>query len=217
MTVTQKYFLGAAAVILASLAGTLVAYPQLPSIIPMHWDAHGHVNGWGPKWSLFLLGPGLMTLMVGIFAAIPWMSPKKFEVESFRATYLYLMVVIVFLEAYVQLLVLLAAFGVGIDISRAIVGGICLMITLMGNVMGRIRRNFFIGIRTPWTLASEQVWNATHRFGATTFFAGGIVGLFFVIFNAPFWLPMTAIMAASLAPVVYSLVLYKQLERRGEL
>jgi uncharacterized membrane protein len=138
-------------------------------------------------------------------------------VESFRTTYLYLMVVIVFLEAYVQLLIVLAGLGVGIDISRSMVGGICLMFTLMGNVMGKVRRNFFIGIRTPWTLASEPVWNATHRFAALTFFAGGLTGLFFAIFNAPFWLPMTAIVASGLAPVIYSLVLYKRLERLGAL
>ncbi len=217
MTITQKYFLGAAAVILASLAGSLVAYPHLPSVMPMHWDAHGHVNGYGPRWWVLVIGPGLMTVLVLVFAAIPWLSPKQFEVESFRATYLYLMVVIVFLEAYVQFLIVMAGLGVSIDIGRAMTGGICLMFTLMGNVMGKVRRNFFIGIRTPWTLASEQVWNATHRFGATTFFAGGIVGLFFVLLNAPFWLPMAAILAAGLAPVVYSLVLYKQLERNGEL
>jgi uncharacterized membrane protein len=127
------------------------------------------------------------------------------------------MVVIISLEAYVQLLIVLAGLGIGIDISRAMVGGICLMFTLMGNVLGKVRRNFFIGIRTPWTLASEPVWNATHRFGALTFFAGGLTGLFFAIFNAPFWLPMTAIVASGLAPVVYSLVLYKRLERQGAL
>jgi uncharacterized membrane protein len=217
MTITQKYFLGAEAVILASLVGSLIAYPHLPSVMPMHWDAHGHVNGWGPKWVVFAFGPGVMTLMVLIFAAIPWLSPKQFEVESFRTTYLYLMVVIISLEAYVQLLIVLAGLGIGIDISRAMVGGICLMFTLMGNVLGKVRRNFFIGIRTPWTLASEPVWNATHRFGALTFFAGGLTGLFFAIFNAPFWLPMTAIVASGLAPVVYSLVLYKRLERQGAL
>jgi len=87
----------------------------------------------------------------------------------------------------------------------------------MGNVMGKVRRNFFIGIRTPWTLASEPVWNATHRFAARTLFVGGLLGLLAVILHAPFWLPMAAILTAALVPVIYSLVLYKQLERRGAL
>jgi uncharacterized membrane protein len=217
MTTTQKYYMGAAAVTLAVFAGTLVAYPQLPAVVPLHWDAHGNVNGWGPKWTLFLFGPGLIAFMVLLFSALPWLSPKKFEIDSFRATYLYIMMTLVALLAYIHLLVLGAALGVALDMSRAIVGGISLLIALMGNVLGKVRRNFYIGVRTPWTIANEQVWNATHRFAAKTFVAGGVAGLLAVILRAPFWVPMSAILIASLSPVIYSLVFYKQLERRGRL
>ena len=217
ITNNQKYYLGAAAVILATLIGTMVAYPSLPGTVPIHWDAQGHVNGWGPKWSLFLYGPGMMLLMVLMFSALPWLSPKKFEVDSFRATYLYIMIVIVGMVAYCQILMLVSALGTVIDVSRAVEGGICLLIALLGNVMGKVRRNFFVGIRTPWTIASEQVWNATHRFAAKTFFAGGLFGLLTVILRAPLWLPVTAILVAALIPAIYSLVFYKQLEHKGEL
>jgi uncharacterized membrane protein len=217
MTTTQKYYLGAAAVILAAFAGTVVAYPQLPAVVPVHWDAHGNVNGWGPKWSLFLYGPGLMALFVLLFTALPWLSPKKFEIDSFRATYLYIMMTLVALLAYIHLLVLGAALGVTLDMSRAIMGGVCLLIALMGNVLGKVRRNFYIGVRTPWTIANEQVWNATHRFAAKTFFAGGVAGLLAVILRAPFWVPMSAILIAALSPVIYSLLFYKRLERQGNL
>ena len=217
MTDNQKYYLGAAAVVLATLVGTLVAYPSLPNIVPVHWDAHGHVNGWGPKWSLFAYGPGLMTSIVLLFSALPWLSPRKFEVDSFRATYLYIMIVIVAMLAYCQILILVTALGLELDVSRAIEGGVCLLIALLGNVMGKVRRNFYVGIRTPWTIANEKVWNATHRFAAKTFFAGGLLGLIAVILRAPFWLPITVIAVASLVPVIYSLMFYKRLEHRGEL
>jgi uncharacterized membrane protein len=221
MTLNQKYYGGAAAVILAVLAGTLVAYPSLPSVVPIHWDAHGHVNGWGPKWSLFLYGPGGMLLIVLMFSALPWLSPKKFEVDSFRATYLYIMIMVVAMMAYCNLLILMSALGslagIVLDVSRAVEGGACLLIALLGNVLGKVRRNFFVGVRTPWTIANEQVWNATHRFAARTFFAGGLLGLLAVIAKAPFWLPIAAILIAALAPVIYSLVFYKQLERQGGL
>jgi uncharacterized membrane protein len=221
MTQNQRFYGGAAVVILAVLAGTLVAYPSLPNVVPIHWDAHGQVNGWGPKWSLFLYGPGGMLLMVLMFAALPWLSPRKFEVDSFRATYLYIMIVIVAMMAYCQGLILLAALGslsgVVFDITRAIVGGVCLLIALLGNVLGKVRRNFFVGIRTPWTIANERVWNVTHRFAAKTFFAGGLLGLVAVVLRAPFWVPIAAILIATLVPAAYSLVFYKQLERRGEL
>jgi uncharacterized membrane protein len=119
--------------------------------------------------------------------------------------------------AYGQLLILISALGVVLDVSRAFEGGICLLIALMGNVMGKVRRNFFVGIRTPWTIADERVWNATHRLAAKTFFAGGLLGLLAMILRAPFWLAMTAIIVAALVPVLYSLVFYKQLQGRGEL
>jgi uncharacterized membrane protein len=123
--------------------------------------------------------------------------------------------------AYCNLLILLSALGslggIVLDVSRAVEGGVCLLIALLGNVLGKVRRNFFVGIRTPWTIASEQVWNATHRFAAKTFFAGGLLGLLAVILRAPFWLPIAAILIAALGPAIYSLVFYKQLERRGEL
>lgn len=217
MSLNQKYYLGAAAVILATFAGTVVAYPQLPNIVPMHWDLQGEVNGWGPKWTLFLFGPGMMLFIVLLFAALPWLSPRKFEVDSFRATYLYIMMALVALLAYVHLLILFSALGMVVDVSRALEGGICLLLALLGNVMGKVRRNFFVGIRTPWTLANEQVWNATHRFAGKTIFAGGLLGLFAVILRAPFWLPIAAIIVATLIPAAYSLVFYKRLERNGEL
>jgi uncharacterized membrane protein len=214
---SQGYYLAAGVVIAATLVGVVAAYPHLPEVIPVHWDARGHVNEWGPKWSLFLLGPGIMVFMVLLFAAIPWLSPKQFEVESFRATYLYIMIMIVSMMAYAQILIVLAALGVPFDMTRAVEGCVCLLIALLGNVMGKVRRNFFVGIRTPWTLTNERVWNATHRLGAKTLFAGGLAGLLAVILKAPFWLPLAAIAISALIPVTYSLVFYKHLEHRGEL
>jgi uncharacterized membrane protein len=214
---SQGYYLAAAAIIAATVIGIAVAYPQLPAAIPTHWNAHGQVNGWSPKWALFLWGPGLMSLMVAVFAAIPWLSPKKFEVDSFRTTYLYIMIVIVAMIAYIHILIVIWGLGVPFDMTRGIEGCVCVLTMLLGNVLGKVRRNFFMGIRTPWTLADERVWNATHRFGAKTFFAAGLAGLLAVILRAPFWLPIAAIAAGALVPAIYSLMFYKQLERRGKL
>jgi uncharacterized membrane protein len=73
-----------------------------------------------------------------------------------------------------------------------------------------------MGVRTPWTLADERVWNATHRFAAKTFIAGGLAGIALAFLAQGIW-PLCAILASALAPVVYSLVYYKQLEKRGEI
>jgi len=211
----MKYFIAGVVLIAAVLIATALTYPYLPSRVPMHWDAHGNVNGWGAKWTLFAINPGIMAGLLLLWAALPWLSPKHFEVDTFRSTYLYIMVVMLAMLAYIHGLILAASLSWKVDVSRAMVGGICLLIALLGNVLGKVRRNFYVGIRTPWTIANEQVWNATHRLAAKTFFAGGVAGLLAVILRAPFWAPMTLILAAGLAPAVYSLVFYKQLEGRG--
>jgi uncharacterized membrane protein len=214
---TRNYYFISGALIAVVLLTTAVAYPYLPNIVPMHWDAHGNVNGWGAKWTLLVIDPGVMLALLLLFSALPWLSPKHFEVNSFRSTYLYIMVATLAMMVYLHALILAASLSWKFDISRAVEGGGCLLLALMGNVLGKVRRNFFVGVRTPWTIANEQVWNATHRFAAKTFFVGGLLGLLAVIANAPFWLPLAAILIAALAPVIYSLVFYKQLERQGGL
>jgi uncharacterized membrane protein len=217
MTINQKYYWGAIAVILAILAGTIVSYPKLPTTVPIHWNAAGQVDDWGPKWSLFFWGPGTMGLILLLFYALPWLSPKKFEVDSFRATYLYIMIVMIAMMGYLYWLMIIAALGTRLEIGRAMEGGICLMVALLGNVLGKVRRNFYIGIRTPWTIADERVWNKTHRLAAKTSFAAGWLGLLEVLVGAPFWLPIATILSGPLLPAAYSLVYYKQLEHHGEL
>jgi uncharacterized membrane protein len=213
---TRTYYIIGTLLIAAVLAATAVAYPHLPDTIPMHWDAHGNVNGWGAKEMLFI-DPGIMAGILLLFVVLPWLSPKQFEMDSFRSTYLYIMVMILTLVAYVHALVLAAGLSMAIDMTRAVEGGLCLLIALLGNVLGKVRRNFYVGVRTPWTIANEHVWNATHRFAAKTLFAGGLAGLVAVILRAPFWLPIAAILLGALIPVVYSLIFYKQLERTGAL
>ena len=219
MTLNQKYYGGAVAVILAVLVGTIVAYPALPNIVPMHWDVHGNINGWGPKWSLFIFGPGMLTAMTLLFWALPWLSPKKFAVDTFRATYLYIMIVIVAMLAYCHLLVLASALSsrshTPLDVSRAIVGGICLLLALLGNVLGKVRRNFFVGIRTPWTLADERVWTETHRVAAHQWFVGGTIGALLTLVGVPVGIMIAYFMIMALLPVPMSFLIYKRLNPRG--
>jgi uncharacterized membrane protein len=146
---TRNYYLIAGALIVGILGATALAYPHLPNVVPMHWDVHGNVNGWGAKWTLFVIDPGIMLAVLLLFSALPWLSPKHFEVDSFRSTYLYIMVATLAMMAYMHALILAASLSWAFDMSRAIEGGVCLLVALMGNVMGKVRRNFFVGIRPP--------------------------------------------------------------------
>ena len=162
-------------------------------------------------------GPGLMAGITLLWRFLPWLSPRNFEVDSFRSTYFQIMLIMVSLLAYFNAVVLWAGVGYTLNVGRAIVGGLCLFFALLGNLLGKVRRNFYIGVRTPWALANERVWNATHRFAAKTFVAGGLVGLALTAVGLQGRAVFVVLLAAALIPAVYSLAFYKQLERRGEL
>lgn len=213
------------AIVLTLLSWALAGwvYPGLPQRVPTHWNIEGKVDGWGDKsWATFLV-PGIMTAMLVFFAYLPALSPKHFEVDTFRATYLYIMVLITALFAYINGVILLATWQEVrggekfMDIGRALVGGMFLFFALLGNVMGKVRKNFYIGIRVPWTLASDRVWNDTHRLAAWLMVAGGLVGLVLVLAGVNLLWTIGLIAATFLIPIVYSFVHYKTLERHGAL
>jgi uncharacterized membrane protein len=214
---TRKYYIISFALIVACIVAAGILYPHLPSQVPTHWNIHGRVDGYSARWTLFIFNPGIMLGIMGLMAALPWLSPRHFEVEPFRSTYLYIMVVIVAFLAFVHAMMLWAAVSGQMNIHKAIMGGACLLIALLGNVLGKVRRNFYIGIRTPWTIADERVWNATHRLGAKTLVLGGLAGLILALAGAWPGLCLVAVLAGALVPAIYSLIYYKELERRGEL
>jgi len=97
-----------------------------------------------------------------------------------------------------------------------LLGGLFLFFALLGNVLGRVRRNFWIGVRTPWTLASERVWNDTHRVAGKLFVLSGILGFVATMAGSPPLFAIILIGIAAITAVGYSLVDYKRLERRGQ-
>ena len=130
------------------------------------------VDGYGGRiWSL--LTPAILAGLLLLFWVIPWLSPKHFEVDSFRSTYWFIVLVMTAMLVYLHGLLMWAAWSGKVDITRPMLAGILVMFSLLGNVMGKVRRNFYVGVRTPWTLASERVWNDTHRLAAKVFVGGG--------------------------------------------
>jgi uncharacterized membrane protein len=197
--------------ILAMTAITAYYYPALPESLPIHWNAAGQVDGYGARWHLWLLGPGCMSALLLLAIVLPWLSPKQFEVQASGATYGYLMALPIALMAIIELVVLGAALGVRIEMARVVPALIFMMLILMGNPMGKVRRNFFLGIRTPWTLASESVWRATHRLAGKLMVGTGVLGLCAVWLGAPHWLLLALMLAWAPLASGYSLLLYKRL------
>jgi len=166
---------------------------------------------------LYVLGPGLMASIVMLGLAMPWLSPRQFSVENFRTSFERVVLIVVCLFGYLNFAIMWSVVRSGRhDAGQLVIGGICFFSIVLGNMLGKVRRNFFIGVRTPWTLANERVWNATHRFAAWTFVVMGLSGLGMLIAG---WrrASMTALLLGWLIPVAYSLFYYKKLERLGEL
>ena len=160
----------------------------------------------------------MMAAFVLLTLALPWLSPEGFKVDRFRATFFFVMAVAVALFAYIQLLLVLGGIqGVQLDLTRWMLGGMALFFALLGNRLGKVQRNFWMGVRTPWTLASETVWIQTHRLTAWLWTGGGLVLAIVGFAGASVWWWLVGILLMALVPVFYSLWLYKRLEKQGRL
>jgi uncharacterized membrane protein len=201
---------------LVRLAPDLLAEP-----VPVHWNAKGAPDQFVPRDRVLpylLISPLSMVAMLALTLVLPCLSPRQFGVERFRGTYEYVMGLVVALLAYIQATLVLASLRAPpVNSIQMMIAGIFLFFALLGNVLGKVRRNFWMGVRTPWTLASEVVWDRTHRVAAWLYTAVGVVGFVAVLVGVPFLVCFVVFMVAVLAPIPYSLVLYKSLERQGKL
>jgi uncharacterized membrane protein len=214
MTNRQAALLVAAFVVAAALYSALL-YPSLPERVPTHWNVHGQVDGWMRRPVAAVFGPALVAVLGGLLFLLPWLSPRHFKVDSFRGTYNYVVVLIAGLILFIHVVSLQAALHPAFDSGRVLISGLFLLLALVGNVLGKVRRNFWMGVRTPWTLASDAVWIATHRLAARMMVGAGVLGTLALWLGVPVALCMIVWMVALLIPVFYSLVLYKRLEREG--
>jgi uncharacterized membrane protein len=195
---------------LAFLAAAAI-YPQLPATVPIHWNARGQANGFAPRaWGAFLM-PVVMAGVYLLFAVIPRISPRGFGVERFGRVYQIFQTAILAFLLLMSVLVSWAGTGAKVPIGRAVYLGVGLLFIVLGNFLGKVTKNFFVGIRTPWTLASDEVWLRTHRLGGKLFVLAGlglvVCGLLGV--GSPF-APLAAVALAGGVPAVYSYLLYRR-------
>ena len=197
----------------AALALSLAVYGRLPDAMASHWNASDQVDGSISRfWGAFLM-PLLGLFLLGLFMVIPVIDPLRANIARFRGFFnLFIVMIMVFL-LYIHVLTILWNLGMrGFRMSGALLPAVGLLFVLAGLMMRRAKRNFFIGIRTPWTLSSDRVWDETHRIGGTLFVASGILALLGAFFPGPvaYWLVLAPVMASSIFAVVYSYVLWRR-------
>ncbi len=201
--------------LIAGVSWLLLAiyFSRLPELIPIHWNIHGEIDRWGSKnWAILL--PGIISLTVVLAFVLPLISPRGFRLDG--ATHA-LVKVIFWISAYlllVQWLILQASLNPEMDLIRWLFMATGGLLVAVGNLLGKFPKNFFVGVRTPWTLANDTVWDKTHRLARTCFVVAGMILPASAIYaRQSGWLVAGAILLAVLVPVVYSYIAYRQQER----
>jgi immunity protein, SdpI family len=202
--------------VLAGFAYAAAMSSRLPDRVPSHWDAAGRVNGTMPKpWGVFLL-PLVMTALWLLFQVLPRLSPRGFEMESFSRVWGIITASVLAFMLFVEVLTLRAALTGAVLSPKVIFAAVGVLFAVIGGSLGKVTRNFFAGIRTPWTLASEEVWNRTHRLASKLFVATGLLVATAALFDISWWWPFAALIVGSFIPVVYSYVIYRRLYPRPQ-
>jgi len=189
-----------------------VLWNQLPDSMASHWDANDQVNGAMPKfWGVFLMP----LIALGLFLLlnfIPNLDPLKANVVQFRETFNLFIVFITGFLLYVHALTLLWSLGYdSFQMSTALLPAMGLLFIFIGFMLRKAKRNFFIGIRTPWTLSSDSVWEKTHQLGSVLFMLSGAFAILGSLIGgiAAFWLMFVPLIGSTLFLVIYSYVLYR--------
>ncbi len=196
---------------IAVIAGALL-WNQLPEQMASHWNTNDQVDGYMPKfWGVFLMP--LVTLgMLALFIVLPNMDPLKANIAQFRGAFNLFIVLIVAFMLYIHGLTLAWSLGYqGFKMSAAMLPFLGILFIFIGYLLRQAKRNFFIGIRTPWTLSSDMVCDKTHQLGSVLFMVSGalaFVGSFLGGMMA-FWLLFVPLMGSTLFLVIYSYVLYR--------
>jgi uncharacterized membrane protein len=202
--------------VLLGFAASIVFSQQVPDQMATHWNAEGEVDGYMPKFWGLIFTPVLMAMLAGLLYFLPSIDPLRKNVEKFREHYEGFITVLMAFLLLVHLQTLLWNIGMQLDPGITISLGLALLMVYIGFMLDKSKRNWFIGIRTPWTLSSDEVWDKTHALGSKLFIAAGVVvfiGTFIPGYRFVFVL--VPVLAAALIPAVYSYFEFRKLRPKA--
>lgn len=187
-------------------------YKSLPNKLPINWNFGGEANSYVGKNYGSLASPLTGLALYIILLILPAIDPKKLNYKKFNTTYRFLKYLLVIFSFAMEIVTILPAVGIPINNKLIIQLLGPILIILIGNVMGRFRHNYFVGIKTPWTLASDEVWRKTHRMSGPLWVIGGIILLIlsFTKINSDS-AALAIILLIVIVPTVYSYVIYHKI------
>jgi len=199
-------------IILLPFVFIAINWDKFPDRIATHFGIDGQPNDYSSKVTGLILFPGINILMYGLFLIIPLIDPRKQSYNMFEGKWKIIRMVLHLFLSSITVVTAVYSLGYNINIGSVVCYSITILFLILGNYMGNIRSNYFVGIRVPWTLANEEVWNQTHRMAGKVwvFFSLLMLALLYFIPNAE-WLLLPYIIIITLVPIVYSFIKYKQL------
>lgn len=215
--VNRRAWIALGALCIVSFLGHLALFPQLPDIVPTHWDAAGNVDGWSGR--MATLGLDLLPLgLLVLFYALPKIDPRRKAYERMGSFYTGVVTLFTVFLICMTWTTELTVFGIipqnesPIGIFTGVTVGIGLM--LLGNYLPKVKRNYSFGCKTPWALDNDQNWRLTHRFGGVAMVLAGLVtgvsGLFSrQMGGAAVVLLLAAVIGSSLATYAYSYLVFR--------
>ncbi len=198
------------ALLVLTIAASVFFYNNLPERIAVHWNYAGQADGYGSGQTQAIVFPLLIIGMYLLFLLIPYLDPKKERYEQFSKIYHIFKSIIMGLMVVIYMIIGLNGLGYNLPVGVIMPGLVGLLFIVMGNYLGKIKMNWFMGIRTPWTLSSENVWNKTHRFGGKMFILSGLLMIAQIFLPLNFRLPVFIFSIAVIlfGTVGYSYIVY---------
>lgn len=184
-----------------------VNWNLLPESMPVHFDAHGEPNGYGSRMVYFWMPVGLYFLML----LLPRIDPRKANYQVFEGSYYKLRLIMAVFIGLINAGVIWGVANQTNAMQKFLPLTIFLVLMLIGNYMGNFRPNYFVGIKVPWTLNSDEVWVRTHKLAGKLWFWGSLAGILFYFVTERLDLVMIPLMIVLvLVPIVYSYIIYQK-------
>jgi len=186
-------------------------YPQMPERMPIHWNAKGEIDNYGNRFVGLFLMPIFLTAIYLLFLFLPKIMVYQKNFEKFKNYFYGFKVVFILFFAIIYIAALLPNFGIIFNIGYIMIPALSLLLFYIGYMLKFAKRNYFIGIRTPWTLTNEKVWDKTHQLGSKLFMIYAVIMISSIFLVRHFiWFLLIPLIAIILYLFIFSYLEYKK-------